>query len=132
MNEKVQTYSLLAIEMLWHVLAAGVMTFQVDQIVKLYERHRRKARELDRMQTARNRQIYVSAETRRRLRTKARVVDKTRSRLNSSGILLLANIASVYLLGNRLALDFNRVVKLFVMSTIGNLGMRKYHLFFGR
>ena len=46
--------------------------------------------------------------------------------------MLLANIASVYLLGNRLALDFNRVVKLFVMSTIGNLGMRKYHLFFGR
>ena len=46
-------------------------------------------------------------------------------RIKKNGFQLLANIFTVYLLGNRIALDFGRVIKYFVMGSIGNLFLMK-------
>ena len=121
LSSTMRDYLLLALDRAWHLLAAALLSYQVCRLVKLYERKGRKKRELERIQRSTSRSIYISADTRRRLRARTRVVEKLELRLKKGAFQLASSIFVAYLLSERVALDFNRVVSLFVLGTIGCL-----------
>ena len=83
-SETMRIYLQLGVDLVWHLIAAAMMTLQVSHLTKLYERKGKKTRELDRLKTSVAGQISVSADMRRRLRQKGRVVDRLDLRLKKN------------------------------------------------